>query len=160
MATYSSVLAWEKPWTEEPGGLQSMGSYWVGHDWSDLARTHMHTWADFTSSCFTGWFFMLLNCFLMPEIHHRLLFFPLALLRCDWHTALCKFRVYSAMVWLTSWNDCHSNCSEWAFIISNGYEIKVEKILLVRRTLEFIILSFIYNTQQCQLYLSCYTLHL
>ena len=26
MATYSSVLAWEIPWTEKPGGLQSMGS--------------------------------------------------------------------------------------------------------------------------------------
>ena len=26
MATYSSILAWEMPWTEEPGGLQSMGS--------------------------------------------------------------------------------------------------------------------------------------
>ena len=26
MATYSAILAWEIPWTEEPGGLQSMGS--------------------------------------------------------------------------------------------------------------------------------------
>ena len=32
MATYSSVLAWRVPWTEEPGGLQSMGSHRVGHD--------------------------------------------------------------------------------------------------------------------------------
>ena len=31
-ATRSSVLAWEIPWTEEPGGLQSMGSQRVGHD--------------------------------------------------------------------------------------------------------------------------------
>ena len=31
MATHSSVLAWEIPWTEEPGGLQSMGSQRVGH---------------------------------------------------------------------------------------------------------------------------------
>ena len=31
MATYSSILAWESPWTEEPGGLQSMGSQRVGH---------------------------------------------------------------------------------------------------------------------------------
>ena len=31
MATYSSVLAWEIPWTEEPGRLQSMGSQSVGH---------------------------------------------------------------------------------------------------------------------------------
>ena len=32
MATHSSVLAWRIPWTEEPGGLQSMGLQRVGHD--------------------------------------------------------------------------------------------------------------------------------
>ena len=32
MATCSSILAWEIPWTEEPGGLQSMGSQRVRHD--------------------------------------------------------------------------------------------------------------------------------
>ena len=32
MATHSSILAWEISWTEEPGGLQSMGSQRVGHD--------------------------------------------------------------------------------------------------------------------------------
>ena len=33
MAPHSSTLAWKIPWTEEPGGLQSMGSWRVGHDW-------------------------------------------------------------------------------------------------------------------------------
>ena len=37
MATHSSVLAWRIPGTREPGGLPSMGSHRVGHDWSDLA---------------------------------------------------------------------------------------------------------------------------
>ena len=32
MATHSSILAWRIPWTEEPGGLQSMGSQRIGHD--------------------------------------------------------------------------------------------------------------------------------
>ena len=32
MATYSSILAWRIPWTEEPGGLQFMGSQRVGRD--------------------------------------------------------------------------------------------------------------------------------
>ena len=32
MATHSSILAWRIPWTEEPGGLRSMGSQRVGHD--------------------------------------------------------------------------------------------------------------------------------
>ena len=35
-ATHSSILAWEIPWMEEPGGLQSMGSQRVGHN---LAHT-------------------------------------------------------------------------------------------------------------------------
>ena len=34
MATHSSILAWRSPWMEEPGGLQSMGSQRVGHDWA------------------------------------------------------------------------------------------------------------------------------
>ena len=38
MATHSSVLAWRIPGTGEPGGLPSMGSHRVGHNWSDLAR--------------------------------------------------------------------------------------------------------------------------
>ena len=36
MATHSSVLAWRIPGTREPGGLPSMGSHRVGHNWSDL----------------------------------------------------------------------------------------------------------------------------
>ena len=40
MATHSSILAWRIPGTEEPGGLPSMGSHRVGHDWNDLACMH------------------------------------------------------------------------------------------------------------------------
>ena len=38
-ATHSSILAWEIPWTEKPGRVQSMGSQRVGHDWT----TNIHT---------------------------------------------------------------------------------------------------------------------
>ena len=38
MAVHSSILAWRIPWTEEPVGLQSMGSQRVGHDRSDLTQ--------------------------------------------------------------------------------------------------------------------------
>ena len=38
MATHSSVLAWRIPWTEEPGGLPSMGSQRVRHDRSGFAH--------------------------------------------------------------------------------------------------------------------------
>ena len=37
MVTHSSALVWRIPGTGEPGGLPSMGSHGVGHDWSDLA---------------------------------------------------------------------------------------------------------------------------
>ena len=39
MTTHSSVLAWRIPWTEEPGGLQSLGSQRIRHEWRDWACT-------------------------------------------------------------------------------------------------------------------------
>ena len=44
MAPHSSTLAWKIPWTEEPGGMQSMGSLRVGHDWANSLSlsTFMH----------------------------------------------------------------------------------------------------------------------
>ena len=44
MATHSSTLAWRIPWMEEPGGLQSMGSWRVGHNWATSLSlfTFMH----------------------------------------------------------------------------------------------------------------------
>ena len=44
MATYWSIFAWRIPWTEEPGGLQSIGSQRVGYNWSDSAPTHTDKW--------------------------------------------------------------------------------------------------------------------
>ena len=40
MVTHSNILAWRIPWTEEPGGLEPLGSLWVRLDGSDLAHTH------------------------------------------------------------------------------------------------------------------------
>ena len=51
MATHSSVLAWRIPGTVKSGGLPSMGSHRVGHDWSDAAAAS--SWND----CGTTWFF-------------------------------------------------------------------------------------------------------
>ena len=54
MATHSSVLAWRIPGTGEPGGLQSMRSHRVGHDWSDLAAAAaVNSWksAESLQSC-------------------------------------------------------------------------------------------------------------
>ena len=64
MATHSSVLAWRIPGTGEPGGLRSMGSHRVGHDWSDLAAAaaaaayyyHYHYW------CFPSFYLVKISC--------------------------------------------------------------------------------------------------
>ena len=42
MAPHSSTLAWKIPWTEEPGGLQSMGLLRVGHDFTFTFTFHFH----------------------------------------------------------------------------------------------------------------------
>ena len=71
MATHSSVLAWRIPGMGETGGLPSMGSYRVGHDWSDLAAAAAaeHSLAlpffgigmktDFFQSCGHCWVFQI-----------------------------------------------------------------------------------------------------
>ena len=53
MVTCSSILAWKIPWTEEPGGPQSMGSQRVGHNWAHI----FHCW-EFLYFCF----FFLSSC--------------------------------------------------------------------------------------------------
>ena len=52
MATHSSVLAWRIPGTGEPGGLPSMGSHRVGHEWSDSAAAAACMPAVHKSTCF------------------------------------------------------------------------------------------------------------
>ena len=50
MATHSSIVAWRIPRTQEPGGLQFMGSQRVRHDWSDLSCTHAYSFRSRGSS--------------------------------------------------------------------------------------------------------------
>ena len=49
-ATHSSVLAWRIPGTGEPGGLPSMVSHRVRHDWSDLAAAAVHIYMYFINT--------------------------------------------------------------------------------------------------------------
>ena len=58
-APHSSTLAWKIPWTEEPGGLASMGSHRVRHDWSDLAAVAAKLWNIFL--CCSKYFFSVLS---------------------------------------------------------------------------------------------------
>ena len=50
MATHTSILAWKIPWTEDPGGLQSMRSQRVGLDW--VTNTALCLWASLPASVF------------------------------------------------------------------------------------------------------------
>ena len=64
MATHSSILAWEILWTEETGGLQSMGLQRVGQDWATKQQTSNNKMWDLSSltknrtcvSCIARWF--------------------------------------------------------------------------------------------------------
>ena len=56
MATHSSVFAWRTPGMGEPGGLLSMGSHRVGHNWSNLAATEAedikNRWQEYTEELY------------------------------------------------------------------------------------------------------------
>ena len=56
IATHSSVLAWRIPGTGEPGGLPSVGSHRVGHDWSNLAAAAAERLKDWTE---LNWYFLI-----------------------------------------------------------------------------------------------------
>ena len=55
MATHSSILAWRIPGTGEPGGLPSVGSHRVGHDWSDLAVANINKLEGNKVTCLRCW---------------------------------------------------------------------------------------------------------
>ena len=84
MAPHSSTPAWKILWTEEPGGLPSMGSHRVGHDWSDLAAAAaawmrrlcvLHLFSFNCHSCSSGleksrsWLWLYLLIWFSPRLH-------------------------------------------------------------------------------------------
>ena len=75
MATHSSIPAWKIPWTEEPGGLQSMESQRVRHDWAtECARacTHTHTRTHICSHSYFSWgSWQTTLVFLLQESHRQ-----------------------------------------------------------------------------------------
>ena len=101
-ATHSSILAWRIPWTEEPGGLRSMGWQRVRHDWSDLAHTqpgilhngspgkliHRVTSSSYciTHGAWALWSFVTQGIFSDPEISR---FLSKKCVHAQSHTTLC-----------------------------------------------------------------------
>ena len=72
MATHSSVLAWRIPGMAEPGGLLSVGSHRVRHDWSDLAYIWENTFG------FYKWHSLAFLCFSVSghHMHSKQFFIP------------------------------------------------------------------------------------
>ena len=77
-ATHFSILTWRIPRTEEPGGLQCIGSQRIGHDWIDLAHTHVHQFGNYLSillQCKSSIHFMSNTCTLsIAGCKHKFLF--------------------------------------------------------------------------------------
>jgi len=74
MATHSSVLAWRIPGTGKPGGLPSMGSHRVGHDWSDIAAAYytklIHYLLSLTCACMCMQHSVMFDCSLPASSVH------------------------------------------------------------------------------------------
>ena len=68
MATHSSVLAWRIPGMGEPGGLPSMVSHRVGHNWSDLTTAAAATWIVKTSFHMCKGYFNIYSCDLSVHV--------------------------------------------------------------------------------------------
>ena len=67
MATHSSVLAWRIPWTEEPGGLQSMGSQRVRHDWVTNITLLLHYIYNYLHGVFIAFSSVAQSCLLLCD---------------------------------------------------------------------------------------------
>ena len=94
-------LAWRIPWTGEPGGLPSMGSHKVGHDWSDLAVAAASTNC---KSCISFWPKMFIyakkslsNC--ISHFFNTLVFTQLSLLFTRIVNDKCCVYVYVYFLW-------------------------------------------------------------
>ena len=131
MATHSSVLAWRIPGNVEPGGLPSMGSHRVGHDWSDLpaaaAASVLITWIVVgKAGVISGFLFKGLKvgttlvCLGRPAIYppQTSLFWSAAL--CSvWPLRLCAF----------TWRSSFSLCWKQKAVFKLGREISDGKWL-------------------------------
>ena len=109
MATHSSVLAWRIPGTGEPGGLPSMGSHRVGHDWSDLAAAAatevLYGWKIFLYA------FSLLSWKLRPHLLCEA--FPNSLRKKDFLSLCCH---YKESIIISSSTDIFFSFCNWIYI--------------------------------------------
>ena len=99
MATHSNIIAWRIPWTEEPGGLLSMGSQRIGHDWA----TNTYFLSFYTSD--------LLSMVIFLQSEEYLLEFPLCIINSV--SVYSKFSIFFLHIQRTLslcrvfWVGCH-----------------------------------------------------
>ena len=86
MATHSSILAWRITWTEEPGGLQFMGSQRVGHD-----RVTKHTCQYSKYKCFNSFIFRTIFC----KYYYQIYLTDEKTTAWDW----TKLQIYTVFKW-------------------------------------------------------------
>ena len=134
MAPHSSVLAWRIPGTGEPGGLLSMGSHRVGHDWSDLA-------AAAAASKLYNHFPPKKSWFVVCSGFHTVNFVTM-LISNNLHDAT-KFRVGKRSVGCTFWVHTHDSSS----LLSGSDIANIQKVLWQCLKLEkhFVIVTFCIN---------------
>ena len=108
MAAYSSILAWKIPWTEEPGGLQSVGLQRVRHDLAAEQKKKVVlplTWAsphNMVDCLFVGTFYkyMFMCCMCSSELNSRdVCFFHIEHVFSPYAVRSCNFSL-SLSVWL------------------------------------------------------------
>ena len=108
LETHSSILAWRIPWTEEPDGLQSMGSQRVRHDWSDLAFMHAQSNSTWITLGFSFCFLLkpLVNSG-QPNSHHSFMlicsitvyiYSSFRVVICLFFNSICPFSILSSAV--------------------------------------------------------------
>ena len=142
MATHSSILAWRIPGTGEPGGLPSMGSHRVGHNWSDLAAaaaTRTHT-INFISNINNDsdvdldhlarlLFSRFSHCLYPPHPHPH---FPYCLLRSK-KTILSTWGVgvYSPLPWKLYTTQCICNSTTRKICLSSSIYLLTQSFLYI-----------------------------
>ena len=150
MATHSSVLAWRIPGMGEPGGLGSVGSHRVGHDWSDLAATAVTVrinWDNMKSIKVSGTSQGILVCLVSKRIPWKeagtrmeldsylivnsigwtlshVTFFPLK----DWETSPFKFAIVEV-----SWISVSITNANFEYKWNKGFYSTLIRWLLIRK---------------------------
>ena len=122
MAIHSSILAWRIPGMAEPGGLPSMGSHRVGHNWSDLAAAAAAAAADLIFFFLVDEIFLLFVCFKYTFIYFN--WRLITLQYCIGFALITSLKPYlqiyfevlgvRALIWiLEGQNTAHNNICKW-----------------------------------------------